>query len=64
MLTTQLEMSLALIDRVITQIDISDKQSKINKEKLIKVSEELTEIVNGQRLSRRDPNYPRSIDLV
>lgn len=61
---TLLELALSIINRIITLIDSSDKHSCEVRKKLEKMSDELSEIVDGPFLLRKDPNRKKSVDLI
>lgn len=64
MLNDQLEVALAIIDRVVGQIDQTDHHDRDTKIKLMEIAGHLEDIVVGLRIPRKDPHQLKSVDLV
>lgn len=60
---SSLEIAAALINRVIDQSDGSQTPYKEIKQRLVKVSEELEDILLCSQLPRKQ-SYPKSVDIA
>lgn len=60
---SSLEIATALLNRVIEQTDDSKSPYREIKQRLVKISEELEDILDGPQLPRKQ-RYPKSVDIA